>query len=290
MEHCVFLTADRMPLVRDIGWNQTTAPYTHPDRTLPYDVFIYVAEGSMHVIEDGTSYLLAKGEHLFLKNGLHHWGLPKTSPGTAWFWIHFTVPAVAEENYRPYTPLLEAGHLNVEHYNYRLVLPKRGSFLPHTAFSSRLLSLLADYRQHQTHHGAKISMKVYELFLDLQHASESQIPEHSVSANNAIAGRVITYLTANIESDFEASELSDHLGLNYSYVSSAFKRLTGQRILEVHTKLRMNRAIDLMRNTSMNMTEISERLGYKNPYYFSRVFKKVLGEAPSAYLRHLYKS
>ncbi|MNP54582.1 HTH-type transcriptional activator Btr [compost metagenome] len=78
--------------------------------------------------------------------------------------------------------------------------------------------------------------------------------------------------------------------LNYNYVSTTFRKLTGQTIVEVHTKLRINKAIDLMRNTSLNVSEISDRLGYNNPYYFSRVFKKVMGEPPSSYWRHLYKT
>ncbi|MFC5652056.1 helix-turn-helix domain-containing protein [Paenibacillus solisilvae] len=37
------------------------------------------------------------------------------------------------------------------------------------------------------------------------------------------------------------------------------------------------------------MSEVSEQLGYRNPFYFSRVFKKVLGESPTSYMRHFYK-
>ncbi|OXM85739.1 helix-turn-helix transcriptional regulator [Paenibacillus rigui] len=59
---------------------------------------------------------------------------------------------------------------------------------------------------------------------------------------------------------------------------------------EAHTKLRMNHALELIRSTSLNVSEISKRLGYQNPYYFSRVFKKVFGESPSAYMSHFYKS
>nr|WP_245855900.1 helix-turn-helix domain-containing protein [Paenibacillus rigui] len=52
----------------------------------------------------------------------------------------------------------------------------------------------------------------------------------------------------------------------------------------------MNHALELIRSTSLNVSEISKRLGYQNPYYFSRVFKKVFGESPSAYMSHFYKS
>ncbi|WP_341282799.1 AraC family transcriptional regulator [Paenibacillus sp. FSL H8-0537] len=44
-----------------------------------------------------------------------------------------------------------------------------------------------------------------------------------------------------------------------------------------------------MRNSTLNISEISAQLGYQNPFYFSKVFKKVFGESPSSYMRHLYK-
>lgn len=67
MEEQIFLTADGFPLVRDIGWNQASGLYTHPDRLLDYEVFIYVTQGSMQVIEEGTEYVVQAGEYLFLR-------------------------------------------------------------------------------------------------------------------------------------------------------------------------------------------------------------------------------
>ncbi|MCA0758075.1 AraC family transcriptional regulator [Paenibacillus sp. N4] len=291
MDNAVYLTADRMPLVRDIGWNRTASAYTHPDRLLDYDVFLFVTKGSMQVIEDETEYFVGEKEHLFLKSGLRHWGLPGTEPGTSWYWIHFRSVADDKITYKEHLPIPELGLYDPRHYEYRFMLPKHGTSPFHNTLENRLMKLLDEYHLPQGHGMTRISMQACGLFLDLHQAIIQ--PESGQSAGgkrDMLVGKVMSYLSLHADKDFESERLSSHLSLNYSYLSATFKKLTGQSVIEAHTKLRMNKAIDLMRNTPMNVAEVSERLGYKNPYYFSRVFKKVLGEAPSTYSRHFYRS
>ena len=49
------------------------------------------------------------------------------------------------------------------------------------------------------------------------------------------------------------------------------------------TALRINQAINLLMNTSCNMTQIAAMVGYENPLYFSRIFRKTKGVSPSQY-------
>jgi len=290
MDTAVYLTADRMPLVRDIGWNQTDSLYAHPNRILDYDVFLFVAKGKIQVIEEGEEYIIQEQEHLFLKKGMHHWGLPQSDPGTSWYWIHFTTYLDDRISYKKYVPMPELGHYHPRHYEYLFELPKHGTSTFHSTLESRLLHLLDDYHLLQEHGMTRISIQVYQLLLDLHQALVKHKAEDSkIDKKDMLAGRVLTYLSQQTDTDFNSKSLSDHLKLNYNYLSTTFKQQTGQSIIEVHTKLRMNKAIDLMQNTSMNVSEMSERLGYKNPFYFSRVFKKVMGEAPSTFSRHFYK-
>lgn len=51
--------------------------------------------------------------------------------------------------------------------------------------------------------------------------------------------------------------------------------------------LRISNAQSLLENTSYNVTEISNIVGYENPLYFSRVFKKQCGMSPSEFRRQL---
>ncbi|MNZ87965.1 HTH-type transcriptional activator Btr [compost metagenome] len=287
----VSITADRMPLVRDIGWNRTDSVYTHPDRILDYNVFLFVSKGCMQVVEEGTEYRVREGEHLFLKKGLHHWGLPESKAGTAWYWIHFNDFKDDQLCYSGHIPLPEAGFYTPRHFEYLIELPKHSISTIHPGLDHRLMTLLDDYHKLRLHGMTRTSLAVYELFLDLHETSISLHTETSVYGKGAaLTGKVMTYLIDHANEEFLAESLARHMELNYNYVSTTFRKLTGQTIVEVHTKLRINKAIDLMRNTSLNVSEISDRLGYNNPYYFSRVFKKVMGEPPSSYWRHLYKT
>ncbi|WP_419872650.1 helix-turn-helix domain-containing protein [Candidatus Pristimantibacillus sp. PTI5] len=290
MECSLYLSADRMPLVRDIGMNRTDSLYTHPDRTAGYDVFLFVVHGCMQVIEEGTEYFVRENEHLFLKKGKHHWGLPLTVPGTTWYWIHFSVPTDENITYREHPPLPEIDYYQPDHYHYLIQMPKHGTSPFHSVLEARLQALAADYFIPAKHGMMQLSLRVCQLFLDLQKQMKQQEKEKHTGKADTVAGRVITFLLQHCEEDFDSASLAGYMKLNYSYLSAAFKEQTGQTIVETHARLRMGKAIEWMRNSSLNVSEISEQLGYRNPYYFSRVFKKVLGESPSSYMSNIYKT
>ncbi len=285
----ISLTADRFPLVRDIGKNRTDGIYTHHDRILDFDVFLFVTKGRMQVIEEGTEYFVGEMEHLFLKKGRHHWGRPLTLPGTTWYWIHFNSVVDERISYSDHLPMTELDYYSPDQYQYRFVMPKHGTSAVHLTLENSLQMLLEDYGTPRENGMTLISLQVYRLFLELQQASLTNSDKKTAGKTNTIAGRVMGYLTEHAEEDFDSKQLSACVKLNYSYLSATFKKITGHSIVEAHTKLRMNKAIHLMHSTSMNISEISERLGYRNPYYFSRVFKKTLGEPPSSYMSHFYK-
>lgn len=291
MDALVYLTGDRFPLIRDIGWNQVDEVYTHHDRLLDFDVFIFVIKGSMQVIEGNTPYIINEKEHLFLKKGLHHWGHPETLPGTSWFWIHFNTPVCDYSSYKEQSPLPEIDFFYPDHYAYRFPMPKHGTSPFHRTLENRLQMLVEDFGKPKEHGMVQLSIQVYQLFLELHKSmKEYNRSTRNVGKGEAVAGRVMTFLKQHTDEDFDSTKLSSHLNLNYSYVSATFKTQTGLSIIEAHTKLRINKAIDWMRNSSLNVSEISERLGYRNPYYFSRVFKKVIGESPSSYMSNFYKN
>ena len=75
----------------------------------------------------------------------------------------------------------------------------------------------------------------------------------------------------------------EHLHISQSYFSSIFKQATGQSFVQYLTDLRMDRALELLRETDSKTYEIAQRIGYDEPNYFSYVFKRKFGESPSQY-------
>lgn len=93
---------------------------------------------------------------------------------------------------------------------------------------------------------------------------------------------------AYIEKNYSDSELSINtiskaLFLNYSYLCYCFKRDKNTTINEYLTQFRINKAIELLKNKTENITYVAEKTGFTSASYFSKQFKKITGITPSEY-------
>lgn len=87
------------------------------------------------------------------------------------------------------------------------------------------------------------------------------------------------YANPNMSLDY----LSEQFNINPKYVSKLFKENTGQKFVDFLIDVRMQEARRLLKESSDNIQEIAEQVGYTNAISFSRVFKKVIGISPSEY-------
>ena len=72
-------------------------------------------------------------------------------------------------------------------------------------------------------------------------------------------------------------------GLSESQFSHLFKQQTGHAPLTYFIHLKMQHACSLLTLTQLSVKEIAQEVGYTDSYYFSRLFKKIIGVAPSRY-------
>ena len=84
-------------------------------------------------------------------------------------------------------------------------------------------------------------------------------------------------------SDFSLNMISAHIGVSPSYFSSIFKQEMGQSFVEYLTKVRIDKACELLKCTNLRTAEIGESVGYNDPHYFSATFKKIMGQSPKDY-------
>lgn len=82
-----------------------------------------------------------------------------------------------------------------------------------------------------------------------------------------------------------AEELAERAGLSLSHFRALFKQQTGETVLAFQNRLKIARASGLLQSGVCNVTEAAYATGFSDVYYFSRLFKKITGRAPSAYLR-----
>ncbi len=95
--------------------------------------------------------------------------------------------------------------------------------------------------------------------------------------------RAHEYIDANYERPLQLSEVAEELRITPSYLSRLFSRYGSITFVDYLTNVRMERAKELLRGGKYSIKEISRLVGYHDPNYFSRIFKKISGLAPTDY-------
>ncbi len=102
-------------------------------------------------------------------------------------------------------------------------------------------------------------------------------------AEGSALERAIRYLEARVEGSIRVSELASMVGVSPSHLTALFRESTGGGPGAFHTSLKMARARTLLDTTSTPISEVASAVGYADPLYFSRHFRRIHGVNPSGY-------
>ncbi len=109
------------------------------------------------------------------------------------------------------------------------------------------------------------------------------VKEHRGEHRQRIVARAHAYIDANYAADISLDSLSGHLAMNSSYFCKIYRQTTGGTFIERLTKVRLDKARTLLQSTDSMVYDIAGKVGYPNPEYFCRLFKKVTGLTPMQY-------
>lgn len=91
------------------------------------------------------------------------------------------------------------------------------------------------------------------------------------------------YVTVHWNERITLEDAARHLHLHPNYLSRLFKRETGENFVEFATRVKMDKARELLKLTDKTVEDISLLLGYDNKQYFTKLFKAHTGQLPSAF-------
>lgn len=95
--------------------------------------------------------------------------------------------------------------------------------------------------------------------------------------------RSIAYMTRHLESPLTLDELARAVSLSRPHLVAVFKAVTGASPIDYFTRLKIQRACQYLDLTDLSIKEIARSVGIHDPYYFSRLFRKMMRQSPSAY-------
>lgn len=131
---------------------------------------------------------------------------------------------------------------------------------------------------------AKTKPELHELVNDLIDDVTQQAIERKQSRAMFVVECVNSLIAVKYgESDFSVYSIAAELCLSPNSVSGIYRDWTGDSISAAITRLRMEQARILLRETDIPLQTLSVRIGYPDPHYFAKVFKKHEGVSPAQY-------
>jgi len=166
------------------------------------------------------------------------------------------------------------------------------------AFSARHQALLSELcalavpGQDPSHRSTPVKMLLVNLLLGLESPAqpgrgEGPVPTFERNRRRFLANRIRDYIEVNQEEKLTPHRLTEVAGVSITTMYRMFSKEMGMSPMQYYTRQRINRALQFLKETDMNVSEVSERLHFSNPFHFSRVFRRVTGQPPAKYAREV---
>ena len=116
--------------------------------------------------------------------------------------------------------------------------------------------------------------------------------QRAVSARSSTQGLILSqriqdYLQEHYTQKLSLQALANEMGVSISQIKRIFREQIGQSMVAYVTGLRITQAKRLIREGTLNFSQIADAVGYESIYYFSATFKKQTGRTPTEYQRSL---
>lgn len=229
--------------------------------------FYYITEGECEITVNGKSYAARAGDWFFIPARVKHSYHNFIGKPFAKYWMHFEI-----------YPVKDIVKLLGIDYCIRVGDEKRIKEL-----FSRFAVL---YGSREFADGLEVKSILFELLAIFARHSAKRDSEILTEPPTAI-NSVISYIENNMSLRIENKVLADIMRMHPTHFIRYFKKETGQTPKDYISRRKMERAKILLETTELQISEISERLGFYDSMHFSKSFKKRYSISPTTY-RKIY--
>ena len=145
-----------------------------------------------------------------------------------------------------------------------------------------LFRIVTDYNSKDSGWELLVKSELVELIIRINRSIEKERLLIEDKSNEYIL-KAMSYIYQELINPIKPKDIADYVCLSTTHLMHIFKQYTGTTVMQQVTKLRNQRAKDLLLNTTLSVSEIAFQCGYPNIQHFSMVFKKTAGVTPSIY-------
>lgn len=235
-------------------------------------VLIYCTEGEgWFELDDQLQKVTANQVFILPKGRAHKYGCKSTKSWTI-YWIHFDGQ--------------QAGFFAEGFDKPLMIVPEKDSRI-----DDRLKlfeEIFSTLRNGYSKNNLEYSTTTLTYFLgSLKYLSAFRASNQSDQAapQRDVADEAIHFMRENIRKRLLLKEIAGYVGYSPSHFSSIFQQKTGFSPLNYFIHLKIQEACHFLDFSELKMNQISLLIGFEDPFYFSRIFTKTMGESPSDYRR-----
>lgn len=228
------------------------------------DILFYCLGGKGYYDTHHGSFELTANHFAILPS--HHFHRYQADIMDPWtiYWVHFTGSRLSELN----------EFLHVERYLQPTPIKYDERFI--TAWEEMYNALKGDYSPVNIGYANLCIYRFISLFM-FPEMKTTGYQEHD------LISEAVFFLKSNIHKSFTIEELAKQFHYSTSHFSTLFKNKTGRSPIEYFIRLKIHYSCQLLDQSSLRIKEIASKVGYEDPYYFSRLFCKVMGVSPNKY-------
>jgi len=266
-----FLTRDpvtRQIYITDIGYYPKAAfHYVERPAGIGQHIIIYCIEGTGWIELDRKRIGLAASQFTVIPaHTAHRYGANENDPWTI-YWFHckgeiaaFMVDLLLQRTRNHHQPAIAYDENRIK------------------LFEEIYTSLEKGYSQDNLRY---VNMIFYHFLSSLLYEEKFSHPGN-IAADDVVA-RTIAHMQRKIHTVTDLKTFAGLAHLSISHFSAVFKESTGYSPVEYFNHLKIQKACQYLLLTQMTVKEIAAQLGIDDPYYFSRMFSRLMGYSPMTY-------
>ena len=271
-------------VMRDSFMIDLSESSTSPSHSHPFLEFVYVVSGSVEHTLDGRTMIIGKGDYFLINlNSEHSYNAIGTTENFRIINCMFT-PEFIDPVLKGACGFQDILNNYLVKFGYRKYSNAPTQSVYHDKDNRMCMlaeQMLYEYERKENGYSDVIR---YLLLSAMVLLVRNEIPDGGMPSDN-IPAYLKQYVESNYMKSVHLSEICGDMNHSLSNISKIFKKATGMNFRDYLQKARIEKACQLLRTTDKTVLEISELVGYQDPAFFYRTFKKILGKTPFEYRR-----
>ncbi len=231
---------------------------------------LYVASGKAHFYFNGTEEIVTAGHMVIYRpkeeQRYYYYGVDQPEV----YWVHFTGNNVKNI-------LRQYGIADSSHVIYT------GTSLEYKRIFTQMIQELQMCKEN---YEELLVLLLRQIFILIRRHSASRPKAINSYLENEME-RAVKHFHEHYNTAISIEDYAASRGMSASWFIRSFKEFTGSTPIQYILAIRMMNAQNLLETTEYNVTEIGNIVGYDNPLYFSRLFKKQNGVSPSEFRKKM---